>query len=308
MRLVYSKIFFLKLVFSLASVHAVNKIDFVFYSYDRPLQLYACLESTEKYLTERGEAYCIVRTSQKKYEQQYKKVEESFKWCKFLKEGSGPRDSFEFLTMLTICGSPNRFFFFGVDDNIFTDFIDTKIITSKLDETNSFGFFLRLGKNITKCYSEKINTPVPINKELSGNVFSWEFKNGKGDWNFPINTDVTIYKKENVIRGLVKTLSYCTFNHWEGLWANEWANLSNKSLWINVNPEGLFFEKSKVINLNLNNVKDEKNEKQYTNYWRERLSHLSADFLYNKFEDGFKIDINRFFQFNNDAPHVEVEP
>ena len=57
--------------------------DFVIFSYNRPLQLYAFLESIEKYVAGIGSIQVIYRVSDDSYEEGYKVVKKEFLFGNF---------------------------------------------------------------------------------------------------------------------------------------------------------------------------------------------------------------------------------
>lgn len=263
-------------------------VDFVIYTFDRPMQVYALLESAEKYLQGLGEAFVICRASSKKLYEAYKKVESRFHWAKFLYQGNKPHQDFKPLMIKAAFQSPNKYLMFGVDDIIIKDFIDLHFCTQKLEETGAYGFYLRLGKNINRCYSEKKITPVPPHTKICDDVYAWTFKDGAGDWRYPNSNDMTVYRK-NDIKGDLESLKI-TSTAYEGPWAS-------KAIF---NKKGLFFTESKIVNIPLNIVNEE--------YRKNRHMHsFDALELLEMFNNGLKIDISRFYQIKNQSPHEEID-
>ena len=64
--------------------------DLVVFSFDRPLQLYAFLESAEKFVKGLGQISVIYRCSGDQFQQGYDKVQKCFKQVKFLAQGKDP--------------------------------------------------------------------------------------------------------------------------------------------------------------------------------------------------------------------------
>lgn len=63
---------------SFATNKTDDKTDLIIFSYDRPMQLYALLESVEQYVTG-AENICVVyRASDERFEQSYQSVKEDF--------------------------------------------------------------------------------------------------------------------------------------------------------------------------------------------------------------------------------------
>ena len=70
------------------SATPTKKADLVVFSYDRPLQLYAFLESTEKYVTGVGDLVVIYRASSEQFQKGYEVVEADFPGAMFWLQGS----------------------------------------------------------------------------------------------------------------------------------------------------------------------------------------------------------------------------
>ena len=64
--------------FSIAQPKPKPQTDLIVYSYDRPMQLYALLESIEKYITGLSDIFVILRTSSSDFEHAYGIVEKTF--------------------------------------------------------------------------------------------------------------------------------------------------------------------------------------------------------------------------------------
>ncbi len=264
--------------------------DLVVFSYNRPLQLYALLESAETYLTGLNEKKVIYRASKKEYEDAYQKVKCRFPDVDFMAQGSNPRADFKPLTMKAIFESSGDYVVFAVDDIIVTDFVDMNECIRLLEKTGAYAFYLRLGTNITECYMLNTKTPVPMHTKISDDVIMWQFKSGRGDWRYPNSVDLNVFRKKN-IKPVFERLTFAAPNKLEAAWAGQ----------ANTNFHGLCFTYSKMINIPMNLVQ--------TEYIRNNCMHdLSPQELLDVFNKGLKIDISMVFQMRNKAPHVEYNP
>ena len=272
-----------------SSVIYQDKADLVIFSYNRPLQLYALLESVEKFVKNLGETHVIFR-SDSDYLYAYKEVENEFNFCKFHKQGDNPYSDFRMLTLECTFGSPEKYIVFAVDDIIIKDEIDICQCTSALKITGAYGFYLRLGFNIKESYMMHIKpVPLPECDLVQDDIYAYTFNNSCGDWRYPNTVDMTIYKKEEIRKDLLSinmshpnTLEYY------------WYNLSDYS------KKGLFFKKSKILNVPLNvcyNLSNNRNMGLYSNL--ELLA---------KFKLGLRINIDKFYKIDNDSPHIEYVP
>ncbi len=276
-------------LFSQESAQADRRVDVVVFSFDRPMQLFAFLESAEKYLTGIGSMHVIYRSSSVAFENGYAEVIDSFPNAIFHKQSHESERDFKSF-VLTAMQSASLYMMFAVDDLIVKDHVDLQVCTKALAEQQAWGFFLRLGKNINHCYMLDKVTPCPAGVDIGADMFSWEFSSGDGDWAYPNNTDMTIYLKEDILPFL-QTDTYINPNSLEYKWQN----------WVvkNTKQKGICFQNSKNINVPLNVVNATSGCKQIV---------FTPLQLLEKFQQGLKIDITQYNQIKNSAPHADIQP
>ena len=281
------------LLFSKNLLCSSELVDLIVFSYDRPMQLYAFLESVDKYMTGLGEISIIYRTSDNTYDAAYTEVKNRFKQVRFFQQGSLPKTDFKPL-VLKAWETKQDYLVFSTDDIIVKSFVDLRECARALKQTNAYGFFLRLGKNIKKCYftGDKVS-PLPNYKlvELGSGAeaYIYKFSDAEGsDWRYPNNVDMTIYSK-NKIKEFFVNNSYDGPNRCEGSWARQ-ADLSQ---------QGLFFDKSKIVNIPLNLVNEVCPNAHMHSYTVVELLKF--------FNQGLKIDINDLYELNNQAPHTHFQ-
>lgn len=266
-----------------------SNVNLIVFSFDRPLQLYAFLESAQRYLLNLDKLTVIYRTSNAYYSNAYEQVKNRFHIYKFFKQEIVPYNNFKDLTIQAINESCD-YLIFAVDDIIITDFVNVKQCEELLKQTKSYGFYLRLGHNIRECYMQNIKTPVPINELVQDDIYIYKFNNGKGDWFYPNSLDMVIYNKKEIINQ-IKNLHFSSPNKLEGEW----------SLKANLNKYGLFFKESKIVNIPLNLVNE--------NFRKNKNSRLfSANDLLKKFQDGLKIEIDGLYKIQNKSTHIDFVP
>lgn len=265
------------------------RVDAVVFSYDRPMQLYAYLESAEKFLTGLNETHAIYRASSKAYAKGYEVVKKRFPHVRFHKQSSDPTEDFKYFVLASIYSrsSSCTYAMFAVDDMIITQPINVCECTEALEKWKAWGFMLRLGLNINHCYMRNIDTPPPPNGKIEETFFVWKFNDGLGDWKYPNNTDMTIYRKSD-LRYPLYLNDYIHPNSLE----KSWHQIHN------LEKIGICFLSSKVVNLPLNIVNPSKNK---------NANSYSIKKLLSKFKKGLKIDINRFYNLKNSSPHHESE-
>jgi len=264
--------------------------DMVIFSYDRPLQLYALLESVEKYMHGVGETVVIYRASGDQYKDAYVLVGNCFPRVRLVMQGENPREDFKPLTIDAVFNTPSRYVIFAVDDIVMTDDVDLSKCIMLLENTDAYGFYLRMGGNLNYCYTMNQPQKVPGLSWVTGDVLAWTFSRSELDWAYPNTVDMTVYRKGD-IEPFFRNLDYKGPNTLEGNWSCCAGPIMNR--------HGLCFNNSKMVNLPLNRVQNE---------WHNRSMEISAPELLKKFEEGFKLDIAPLFQIRNCSAHMEYEP
>lgn len=269
-----------------------EQADLVAFSFDRPMQLYALLESAALYIKDLGQTHVIYRTSNNDFEAGYAQVKSKFPNVIFHKQGSYPALDFKDFTIKAAFSSPSKYILFAVDDIIVKSKIDIDQCIGLLKKTGAYGFYLRLGKNIDFCYI--INQPSPPTglKIVQDGVYSWVFNDGKHDWRYPNTVDMTLFKKSD-IEPAIKSINYTNPNWLEGYW-------SCYDIQRTINKSGLCFEESKIVNLPLNIVQNAAKNRN--------MNAFSTKELLDKFNSGLKMDIAQVGKLKNRSAHVDFIP
>lgn len=266
------------------------KADILVFSFDRPLQLYACLESIQRYMTGIEEIHVLYRASSDLFKDGYEKVITAFPTVNFVMQSmKDPKHDFKSKVNKIVFDSPSQYILFGVDDIIVKDFVDLKYCMGQMEKTGAYGFYLRMGQNINYCYQFDKTQPVPMSHPLSSGIYAWDLSTGEYDWGFANSLDMTLFKKE-ILEKPFKELKFKTPNSLEFIWTKEFS------------PEraiGLYFEASKLINIPMNVVGRTGNP---------HMNYLNTEELLDKFNQGLKVDIEPLFQVENSSPHLDYIP
>lgn len=276
------------LVVLVINIKPHDKADLVIYSCDRPLQLYALLESIERYVTHLGQVHVIVRSTRVDYKKAYKKVFVAFPNL-IIKEQFGSHD-FKKVTLQSLAELPHEYILFAVDDIIITGPIDLDYCVKTMQRFNAYGFYLRLGKNCTFGYPKPHPVLLPTFEFDTEGLCAWRFNKGTCDWGYPHTVDMTLYKKKDILYDL-KTLKYSAPNTLEGHWAGASGNIMHKL--------GICFEHSRIVNIPMNRVQNEVH-----NY----NMGISPEKLLQIFNEGKKIDIKQFYKIDNKNSHMDAWP
>ena len=262
--------------------------DILLFSYDRPLQLYAALESIRRFVVGAEKISVLYRASDERFAAGYAEVQKTFPSVVFVPQGAEPRKDFKPLLLKAVFGSPSEYILFAVDDNVVKDALDLNICMNAMEKTGAYGFYLRFGRHIQHCYQAGTSQPLPPSLPLSGGIYAWDTRSATLDWGFPNTLDMTLYRKAD-LREPLTSLRYKHPNSLEFDWAQ---HPPKKAI-------GLYFERSKILNLPLNVV---------SNTGNPHMNFLSVGELLTKFNEGLKIDIDPLYQVENASPHHEYIP
>jgi glycosyltransferase involved in cell wall biosynthesis len=279
---------------SLEFIHLDELVDLAVFSYNRPLQLYAFLESCQKYIEHLHRIFVVYRSENDRYEKGYQAVKEAFPEVTYLRQSdTTPFEDFAPLVRKAVFDkemSMARFILFAVDDIIVKGKIDLKQGVEKLKQTGAYGFYYRLGRRVNYCYTQDLEQGIPPSLEIGKGIYAWQFLTGKGDWQYPNTVDMTLFRKEDIYPYFL-CMKFHNPNILEALW-NEHADLSQV---------GLYYEDAKIINLPLNIVME--------NEWINRASgQLTTKDLLHLWDEGYKMDITPFHEIDNRSAHIDNEP
>lgn len=266
---------------------AHNGTNLIIFSYNRPAQLYALLESIEKHLTGISSTTVICRASSDRYRRAYGLVEQKFSTTNFWFQGQIPSQDFKTLTMKALQENAAKYVCFAVDDIIVKKKADLEYYTNILDHSGAYGFYLRLGKHLNYCYPMSADQALPPLRDLGHELVAFVFSTGTHDWRYPNTVDMTIYRKTDVCP-VFQSLNFTNPNELEG----KWAALANK-----VDDRiGLCCAESVIVNIPLNIVNSSGNR---------NMNIMSPETLLDLFEKGYKIDITPLYGIKNRSCHIE---
>lgn len=283
--------FFLTYFFiSLLFYFKVSAVLLLGFSYNRPLQLWAHLESLEEFVSGLTEICIIYKADNNDYEEAYAKVKKRFPSVLFIRQSIEPHvKDFKEKILFVLYKSLNKYVLFSVDDIFVKAPLDLTICKNALQDTNAYGFYLRLGKNIDSSYMHKKHYKLPSFKQINKNILMWEFSNSCYDWSYSNTVDMTLYRKEDVLN-MILCLTFNTPNIFE----SKWAKLKP------LNKYGLCFEQSKIINVPLNSVQ--------TDWTNKNMNYLSAEKLLIYFNQGLRINRGPLTIIKNRSAHMSWKP
>ncbi len=271
-----------------------GEADLIVFSYDRPLQLYAFLESAEEYIQDLHRLFVIYRVSSENYDKGYMQVKKKFPQVVYLKESTLlPSEDFSSLLLKSLCNyeiSNSRFVMFASDDIVIKDTIDLKQAIKTLKKTGAYGFYFRLGKNVDYCFRGDFRQGIPKSLEVEKGIYAWQFNVGQGDWRRPNTKDMALYRKEDIYPYFV-CMKFHNPNILETLW-DKHADLLKV---------GLYSHSAKVVSVPLKNVIE--------NEWiKKKVCDVSKKQLLYFFKQGLKMNIKPLYQIDNHSIHIDYEP
>lgn len=274
------------LLWMVTPLYGSPKTDLIIYSYNRPMQLYALLESIEYYVYGLEKIYVIYRTSSQEYEDAYGILKKSFQNIRFIAQ-KPPYNDLKELTCNCFSEIQNPYILFGVDDIIVKDFINLNECTQALEKHNAHGFFFRLGKNLDHCYAMNGSQSLPPLCSVDHEIYTWQFSQGEYDWNYSNNLDFTLYRIQD-LKDLIISLDYKTPYSLE-------SQLMSR---VDYNQYGLCYESSKIVNFPLNIIQTD-----WPNHCDDEYNITQ---LFDLFSKNLKIDIIPIHQLANTSAHMNA--
>jgi hypothetical protein len=273
---------------------AKDKADIFVFSYNRPLQLFACLESIEELVTNYENIFVLYRASEERYEKAYDELKKRFYKTQFFQQpNTNPHIAFKPM-VLDLSFNPrkssSKYLAFCTDDIIVKEPFSLGKGILALKETDAYGLYYRLGKHVTTCFMNNEINQLPHFIPVKEDLLAWEFDTATGDFDYPNSVDFTLYEKDKIERDL-KDLDYRFPNKLEEVWSKKAHH----------NLVGLCYTSSKIVNIPLNIV----SEYEYKN---RQLNLYTSEDLQAKFEEGLKIDIKPLYDVKNISAHIDYDP
>ena len=264
-----------------------EQIDLVLFSFNRPMQLYALLESIHNHVSGLHRLFVIYKSGNDHYEQGYQKVKEAFPEAIFFKQSIDHiADDFSHLVKKVVLDpdyAASRFIVFGMDDNVFKEGVDLEEGALALKKTGAFGLYYRLGNNLK-------DHPVEKRVYLGNNLFAWQFLFVEGEWAKPHRLAMTLFPKET-LQASMACMEFQSPNILEELWEDH-SDLS---------AVGLYYDRSKVVEMPMNIAIE-------SEWLEEKAGPLSKKELLTLFEQGLKMDLSSIERVENHEIEISHEP
>lgn len=273
-----------------------KKADLLIFSYDRPLQLYALLESIDKNMDNLQEIAILYRTSSPSFEKGYINVQKNFPHIRFYSQNlSKSLRDFKHLTLQIVDAFSTEHVIFSVDDMIVKQKVDLSEAIDVIEKTQAYFFSLRLGTHLKFCYMGEFDQRVPQNIKVTPHIIGWQIDAARGDWNYYPSVDMTMFSLEHV-RSIFPNILFNDPNELEAAWEKYYRKIQKVQMRREI---GLCYIESKAVNIPLNIVSALNNKS---------MNLYSKDELLEKFSKGLKIDIEPLQNSLNASVHIELDP
>lgn len=261
------------------------QIESVVFSKDRPLQLAATLGSFLDQAHGAGPLHVLYAASSPRYERAYEELQSEFTSSQV----SWQREiSFRLDLVRLLASVRSSTMFFLVDDVVFIEPVAMAEL-AKFDPEQSI-VSLRLGRNLDRCYMANSRQSLPALASLDGSVplLFWKWRDGDWDWGYPLSLDGHFFSTLQ-IRAMADFTEYSAPNSFEG--ALQAFSGVFESL------DGVCYEKSRLVNIPHNKVQTEN---------RNRFQGHSAEDFLRAWEEGYRIDFQSLYGFNNRSAHEDI--
>lgn len=252
------------------------------FSKDRPLQLASLLRSMEYYCKGIAEVYVLYSVSNRLYAEGYEELSTQFPGVKFRREQKFHEDTIAIGMKMS-----HRHIFFLVDDIIFIDEFDASI-TAGIDLSN-YILSLRLHPGVTYSYMTGHQQTPPSLIPYGSGLLAFTWDNISTDWSYPLSVDGHIFERKFILR-LIKKCKFRAPNSME-------SSLQAYTKKVKKLVKGLCFKRPKIINLPVNRVQTEFNN---------RAGEQSPEYFLELFRAGFEIDFRKFEKASFNSVHMDI--
>lgn len=184
-------------------------INATIFSFDRAIQLHLLLESIEKNAKGIFNINVLYKCSSEEFKKSYDLLKDRFKEINWVEETNFKEQTLKLMET----DLPYTCFF--TDDDIIYGKIKEKDIIQCLEEDEEiFCFSLRLGKNVSFCYTMNTNNVLLPIKEDEKFVW-WNWSKHYADFGYPLSVDGHIFRTKE-IKKLIKATSFFNPNTLEG--------------------------------------------------------------------------------------------
>ncbi len=265
-----------------------SRIACIVFSKDRALQLHGLLASMQEQVSPPPTTHVLYDCSSTAHAAAYHELAELFPRIRFLRQRNRTSFRDDLLRLLDELSEERLFFL--VDDLLFTEPVDLRPLAAL--DSDRFVPSLRLGCNLTRCYTLQADQPLPPaakpDPDLDDAFFCWRWSKGVHDWGYPLSVDGHIFDRREITI-LTHHARFTAPNSFEdGL--QLFRPLFQGRL-------GVCYRKSRLLNIPCNKVQVENDN---------LAGDIHPDHLLERWQAGFRVDYRRYYGFANISAHQEV--
>ena len=261
----------------------------VVFSKDRAMQLDAALQSFFLCCQdpELVQIKVLYLTTSEQQRQQYQVLQQDYPEVTFIEE-----TDFKAQTLALL--NNHQYVLFLVDDNLFVrDFYFQPMLDGLTKYPDTLGFSLRLGWNAVYCYTQNCLQKVPVFKEVDKGVIIYDWTQAEHDFGYSLEISSSLYRISD-LKIVLQQLSFSNPNTLEALLSLQRGYFSHR--------KKLLCSKYTITFCTpINRVQG-----VYAND-SGRIFSYTIEELSDKFQQGYRIDVQRYKNFLPMACHEEVE-
>ncbi len=273
-----------------ASKHSEFPAECIVFSKDRAFQLHALLSSCTEMVTPGIPIHVLYHTSAHTHRQAYDEVIKIFldnSNISFTKQHSDTSFRHDLMLLLRSVESENIFFL--VDDVVFIEEFDIKDFSQF--NTDTFVPTLRMGLNLTDCYTLREKQPLPVFTPgiiKDKDKITWHWHRGSCDWAYPVSLDGHLFSTREITT-MIQSIDFSAPNTLE--------DRLQKFRRFFLSRMGVGYKKSKIVNIPCNKVQTEN---------KNLCGDIHQDYLLEQWNRGLQMDYRSLYGFYNVSAHQEI--
>jgi hypothetical protein len=279
-------------------------LSIVCFSFDRAFQLDALLGSFYDNVKDAQEYEMVIyyRCSNETHKESFELLKKAYPYknIRFIEQQS--KNSFREDVMGLVEKLESEKVMFLVDDIVFIEKVDLREFANL--DSSIFTPSLRLGLNTIHCYMEDKPQSLPafdkytkiVNNLGIKDTYVWKWEEGEKDWKYMVSVDGNIYDR----REYLIIMKNCDFKSPNTLEANIWYFYKD----LYMSKLGICYSKSKILNMPVNHVMQDKQIQEYA--IDNRFGDIHQDYLLEQWLHGKRMDYKKLYGYNNKGVHEEI--
>jgi len=266
-----------------------STVECIVFSKDRALQLHGLISTLREMVSPDLTVHVLYTASSSPHQKAYDEVNDLFRMSNihFVQQSNAQSFKTDLLEIL-FCLTGDMMFFL-VDDILFTEPVRLQDIL-KFDP-DEYVLSLRMGQNLNRCYV--LQTPQTLPHFLDppagvGDKIVWQWDRAELDWSYPLSVDGHLFSRREMV-AMAALTSFSAPNSFEDALQTFKPLFSRRY--------GLAYKKSRIVNIPLNRVQEE----------RENLAgNIHPDELLAFWQKGYQIDYAKLYGLANESAHQEI--